>query len=203
MSSKTTIMRRIFLTLPLLFVCCVGFTQETNTHLFSDVRFGAKAGLNISNQFGDVNGARVPRFDAHAGVISKMPLFEGWDVLLEAIYSREGYKFKEGGLQEGTELQGFLNLNGLASRDITPKISAEAGMSLAVKLHETAGEIGRNRYKRIWFGITAGGTYRLMEQWWLQGRLTYKPEDLIRDEAPDNEGTSSLMFQLSVVYLFN
>lgn len=188
-----------------LFFLSAGLAQDGKfATFFKDARYGIKGGLNIANQFGDLNGDHGFRFDGHLGGFILVPINEKWDGMGEIIYSREGFNWtSDVGDNIGAPLQGYLNMNALASRRLEGRFTADFGIAIAVFLHENTKNVEKSRYKPVWFGITGGTTYTLNDNWLLQARINVKPSDIIRADAGDTEGTSSLVLQLSAVYILN
>jgi len=91
----------------------------------------------------------------------------------------------------------------LASTRLIDKVTREFGPIITVKVHEEEDGVSRSRYKHVWFGLAAGATYSIDENFFAQARINYKPSDLIKANVGDTEGTSSLVFQLSIGYFFN
>ncbi len=195
-------MSRLFI---LLFFCSTfGLSaQDEDLSFFDSIALRGKLGLNINNHYGDVVDATSPRFDLHLGGLVQASLSTEWKITGEVLYSREGYNpanDDSGALKVKLE---FLNIFGLANYKLGKNWSLDFGPMLAVKISESSEDDEKektDRYKPIRLGIGAGSTYQINDSWQGQARLIFKPNSLIKQEASDNEGTTSLMLQFSVVY---
>ncbi len=84
--------KRITLALTLLFTISNMTAQEES------VRFGAKAGLNLSNIKGDLTSDFKTRISFHIGALVEIPLSDRFAFQPELLYSSQGakFEFKEG-----------------------------------------------------------------------------------------------------------
>ncbi|MEM6514624.1 MAG: porin family protein [Bacteroidota bacterium] len=165
------------------------------------ISVSAKAGFNINTHSGDVGENVSPKFDFHVGGFAQSQISEQWGVTGELLYSREGYRVPD---DDFVISLGFLNVSALANYSINEDLTLDFGALLAVKLNESTkledNKRNTNRYKPLRPGILAGSSYNINEKFTAQGRLIFKPTDLIRDDAGDNEGTTSWLLQFSVAY---
>ena len=169
---------------------------------FSNWLYGAKAGINLSNMYGDV-GNNSYMFSFHFGAVGNKSLNEKIGLAVEPHISIEGQKLN-GGFDRIT----FLNIPVMAVYKATDKISAEGGLKLGIKIIEktkfgTTGEtLRRNRFKTLAPGLVIGSTYKFSEQWLAQFRYNIKFKDVVRVDGGDSEGSIIMLFQFSAVYMF-
>ena len=180
--------------------------QETasSNNFFQNLEYGVLAGLNLSGLQGDVDPSSTMRFDWHVGAIISKPINDTFHIQVEPTYSREGSGVSNG---SGAWRIGYFNLPILARIYAIDSWSFEAGAKIAIKISETG--LGRNsrnnsnRYKPVWPGLVVGTHYLFNSNWGAQFRFNYSPSDLVKANAGDTEGTSSIVFQFSAIYLFN
>ena len=167
-------------------------------------KFAAKGGVNFSRAFGDIGNSESFLLDFHIGGIIKTPTFLNFDIQAEPQFSRIGSKANGKSLRVYT----FLDIPILAQYKFLNKFSVEAGpkmaFTLSQKQRQSSGDLESvNRLKPITFGLTGGATYNLNSNWFSQFRVNYWFSDIIKKDDGDSEGTSLLLFQLSIGYWIN
>ncbi|MDC8004283.1 porin family protein [Aureisphaera galaxeae] len=187
----------------LLIVTPLSAQEDTSSgSFFSGWEFGAKAGINLSNMYGDV-GDNSFLFFANAGAVIDKKVIDPWSLSVEPHVSGEGQN-----LNEGYERVIYLNLPFLVKYQVAEPLSIDGGIHMGVKIAERTkfsnGDTkNRNRFKRIAPGFTAGVTYDVTQDWFVQFRTNLKLSDVIRYDAGDTEGSTILAFQFSVGRWFN
>lgn len=169
-------------------------------------RFAAKGGINFSNNLGDVDSRETFLLDFHIGGVVKIPTPLPFDIQIEPQYSRVGSRL--GG--KTRRRFSFLDLPLLGTITTFNEFSIEAGPKLGItldqkqRLNALDGELNKvDRLKAVTGGLVAGATYNFKDKLFSQFRVNYTFGDIIRDDAGDNEGTSILLFQLSIGYWLN
>lgn len=81
-------MKKVFIA----FVCATSLLSAK-----AQVKFGVKAGVNISNFTGDVSENKS-KLSLNAGAYAKIPLFASFSLNPEVLFSGEGSKFDEGSI---------------------------------------------------------------------------------------------------------
>ncbi|MEM7084935.1 MAG: outer membrane beta-barrel protein [Bacteroidota bacterium] len=181
----------------------IGQEKEAGSHaFFNGLDFGAKAGVNFSTMFGDV-GDNSFLFFVHAGLVIDKSLDSEWALSFEPHFSGEGQM-----LNGGYDRIIYLNLPFLGKYPIANGFTVDGGVHLGVKVTERTkfsnGDTeNRNRFKRIAPGLTAGATYDVNNDWFLQFRTNLKLSDVVRKEGGDSEGSTILTFQISIGRRFN
>lgn len=174
--------------------------DETSTNAF---RFSAIAGLNFSNNYGDVDSDESFLVDFHVGAVINVPTPLNFRIQTEPQLSRVGSTY------DGKTVKRFtlFDIPVLAQVYGVDAWSFEAGPKVAITIDQKQRKNEEletvNRLKRITLGLVAGATYNFDDNLFGRFRINYSPSDVIRDEAGDNEGTSILLFQLSMGYWFN
>lgn len=182
------------------------YAQEDNANnnqSTSTFKFAAKAGINFSKNFGDVEDDEAFLTDFNIGAVIQVPTNLGFGIQVEPQISRVG------GTQNGEVVKRFtfLDIPVLAQLYTVKNWSFEAGPKIAVtldqkqRLQEELESV--DRLKQITLGIVAGATYNFDSNWFGQFRINHWFSDIIRKDAGDTEGTSILLFQFSVGYWFN
>ncbi len=197
-------MKKYILILLSIFIFTYTNAQENNTSVFNNLSFGVTGGVNLSNFFGDVSSDNSFLVGLHVGGIVKAPISEKFLLQLEPAYSLEGYKFAS----DRKYRVSFINLPVLVRLLKTGDLSVEAGPKIAIRLSEkvdlvNGGSRSLDRVKTIWFGLVAGTSYAIDDNWAARFRFNYTPSDIIRSDAGDTEGTSSIVFQFGLAYFFN
>jgi len=191
----------------LIMSCFTVIAQESNTTkktTFQGINFGIKAGLNMSNLYGDVDPDAGNRFGFHVGGIVNTPIVNNIVIQLEPTFSREG----NGGNNSSTSRIDYFNLPFLVKIYSINDWSFEAGPKVGFKISEVSEDTNgikekRDRFKTISPSIVVGASYSLNKNWVGQFRFNYTPSDIVKKDAGDREGTSSGVFQFSLGYFFD
>ncbi|MBW2938997.1 PorT family protein [Aureisphaera sp. CAU 1614] len=176
--------------------------NENDGSFFDGWDFGAKAGINFSNMYGDVGNNTFLTF-AHAGLVIDKRTSDEWLISFEPHVSGEGQV-----LNGGYDRIIYFNIPFLGKYHVSEALSIDGGIHLGVKVTEqtkfqNGNKENRNRFKRIAPGFTAGVTYDITEDWFLQFRTNLKLSDVVRKEGGDSEGSTILAFQVSIGKRFN
>lgn len=195
-------MKKIVLVLLALSLSQVGFSQK--------VKWGAKAGYNLSNFDGDYDGIDyVSGF--HIGGVSEATLSEKLALQVELLYSQEGgkYSFEVNEppflikASEKVKL-GYLNLPVTAKYYVVDRLSLEAGPQIGLLLSgetqydssvtidgETTNESGtidiKDRLKSISYGLNLGLGYEFKNKLFLQARYHLGLNDIAKENTADSE----------------
>ncbi len=185
-----------------LFIICLTYGQQNNStsnDLFQHWNLGIKAGGNISGLFGDIGDDKQVFYPhLHFGGVADRAINEEWAIALEPHISIVGRR-----QSAGRERITYFNIPVLAKYQLPNNFTLDGGLHLGIKVKEfREADNPMERYKTVTPGITLGTTYRFDKNWFTQLRFNYKISDVIRDDAGDTEGTSILVFQVSVGYTF-
>nr|WP_321232190.1 porin family protein [uncultured Psychroserpens sp.] len=189
----------------LLFCYTHSFSQNDNSNdtPTNPFRFAVKGGINFSNNYGDVESSESFLADFHIGAIVTIPTNLDFNIQVEPQLSRVG------SANDGKTIKRFtlFDIPILAQIHTVKNWSFEIGPKMAITLDQKQ---RRNealetveRLKTITIGFVGGATYNFDDNLFSQFRINYSPSDVIKKDAGDTEGTSILLFQLSVGYWLN
>ncbi|WP_298900552.1 porin family protein [uncultured Psychroserpens sp.] len=174
--------------------------KDTSTSQFN---IAINGGLNLSNNYGDVESSESFLADFHIGAIIKVPTGLNFGIQVEPQFSRIGSAI------DGKTIKRFtiLDIPILAQVYAVDHWSFEAGPKIAITLDQKQRRNEEletvDRLKTVIPGVVAGATYNFNKNWFGQFRANYAFTDVIKKDAGDTEGTSILLFQLSLGYWFN
>lgn len=204
------------LVLSLLFVAMT--TLAANAQ---EIKYGAKAGLNIANQTGDVEDAKF-LIGLHLGGFAEIKLAEQFAFQPELLYSIQGAKYEfseEGFSEEGKVKLSYLNIPLMLKYYATESLFVEAGPQIGLLLSakedysyndtewgESGSEEGidvKDAYKSIDFGLNLGLGYNITENIFAGARYNIGLSNIL--DFGDNEGdykVKNSVIQVSVGYRF-
>ncbi|MFS4467688.1 porin family protein [Maribacter sp. 2210JD10-5] len=160
-----------------------------------DMRFGAKAGLNVSS-LGNDFGA-TPGF--HVGGALEIPFSDKIILQPEALISFQG---SDGIFQDNLRFT-YLTIPVMAKYNVWDELYVEAGPYLALLLADNLdgdnfGTIGAfEESNSIDFGLGVGAGYRLNDNFYFQLRFSAGAINAIEDVSSKNN-----VFQASAIYFF-
>jgi len=185
-----------------------------------DMKFGVKAGVNISTYGGDIKD-RDSRAGAHVGVLAEFKLTENFAIQPEVVFSMQGAdrKFTEGTtVTEDEQRLNYLNIPIAAKYYITEGLSVQAGPQigflLSAKQEGTETSPGasvdysndnKDAYESVDFSVFGGLGYDLPMGVFFQARYAAGLSNILKDA---NVGDSSdfkvqnNVFSVSVGYKF-
>ena len=185
-------MKKVFLSVAAFIL--FGATQA------QDVKFGVKAGLNVSDFMGDVNG-NSSRIGFHVGGLAEIKISEKFALQPELLYSDQGTKF-----DDGTIDLGYLNVPVMVKYFVAEKFSLEAGPQVGFLVSakanpDTGSSVDiKDSYNTIDFGILAGASYDFTENIFAGLRYNLGLSNIEKDSGDDKVQNSNL--SLSVGYKF-
>jgi|SRR5690554_2876445 hypothetical protein len=128
-----------------------------------EIRFGAKAGLNIASLGGDGYGVGSlgSRTSFHLGGLAEIPLHEKFALQPEVLYSSEGADWSFGLAGNNIKLD-YIRVPVLAKYYIIEGLSGELGPTFGLLMSAKAGdEDVKKQMKGFDAGLAIGATYRL------------------------------------------
>lgn len=180
-----------------------------------DIKFGAKAGLNIANLTGDTDSSIDSRIAFHAGAVAEFLISEKFSVQPELLFSAQGAKneyTEEGNVVKSTMKLNYLNLPIMAKYYVIKGLSLEAGPEIGMKLSaktkaEANGvsatvDIGDN-IENIAFGLNLGAGYKLDNGLNFNIRYNLGLSNIAKGSDNDDSSVKNSVFQVSVGYFFN
>jgi hypothetical protein len=197
-------MKKIILSTAMLLA--VGFAAKAQ-----EIKYGVKAGLNLSTLTGDIPDEAKLRPGFHAGVVAEFKLTEQFSIQPELLYSQQGMKYdvtEDGVDVKSTWKVDYLTLPIAAKYYIIEGLSIEAGPQIAyrvgAKIKMTADGYNDENYdikdetKAIEFGIIGGVAYDLPMGVFFQARYNAG----ISKVNDDDDNVKNGVLQLSVGYKF-
>ncbi|TXD45939.1 porin family protein [Polaribacter sp. IC073] len=183
-------------------IVAAGFTANAQ-----DVKFGAKAGLNFANVYGDDVENNDYRTSLHVGAVAEIEISEKFSLQPELMYSTQGAKTDENNVDLTMKLD-YLNVPVMAKYYVAEGFSLEAGpqvgflLSAKVKA-ESGGDSGevdvKDEFETIDFGLNFGAGYKLDSGLNFSARYNLGLSNVAKES--DNSIKNGV-FQVSVGYFF-
>ncbi|MDC6389989.1 porin family protein [Maribacter sp. PR1] len=184
-------MKKVVLMVSLLILGCYSITAQ------DDMRFGAKAGFNISSLGGDANLSYDPKAGFHVGGVLEIPFSDELMIQPEALISLQG----SGGFFQDDLNFWYLNVPVMAKYNVWDELYVEAGPYLGLLL---SNNVDRNisgtgasfdNTNGLDLGLGIGAGYRLDENFYFQIRYSTGFINVIEDVNSKNR-----VFAVSAVY---
>jgi opacity protein-like surface antigen len=181
-------MKKIILSMVAIFAFGFANAQET--------KFGAKAGLNMSNVTGDNSGENKMKIGFQVGAFANIGVSEKFAVQPELLFSTQGTKYTGG----STELN-YLNIPIMAQYKVADKFSLEAGPQIGFLMSAKAKADGggsadiKEFLNSTDFGIGVGAGYDVAENINLGLRYTIGVSNLNKEGDAKN-ANSNLAFAI-------
>lgn len=218
---KTKYLATRFIMISILFfsICSYQNTQAQKTF-----NFGAKAGINLADLFGDTYSGSTFKPGIAIGVLAEMPFSDKWSFAGELYYSAEGAKAYKKEPSDGsytysvTQRINYINLPLIAKYIINHHWNIQIGPQFGLLL--CAKEIRKvksgdapdsfndgtknvyDRYRPLYTSFFIGTEYQITENMGVQGRFYSSFFDKIKNSGGDSEGTYPLIFQFTYSYKF-
>lgn len=206
--------------LSMAILCILGFNQIIVAQEV-DVKFGAKAGLNLAKITGDVGPGKM-KTDFHIGGMAEIKISDKFAVQPELLYSGQGGNFSDGNLSLS-----YLALPVMGKFAITENFSVEAGPQFGLLLSaktkkdfddfdfdiegedmginavsEPSSKDVKENFKSFDIGAAIGATYLLNNGINFSARYIMGITNTPKNSRDDFKYKNSV-FQLSVGYYFN
>ncbi|RXM38892.1 PorT family protein [Chryseobacterium sp. CH21] len=178
------------------------FAQKTSTSTASSspVRFGLKAGLNISNiSNSDLNS----KAGFYGGVFANIPVAQDFSVQPEVLYSGLGGKAK--GNSNAKINMDYIAVPVMLQYNLIPNLYVEAGpqfgflVSAKAKSNGVSGDI-KDNLKTFDFGIGLGAGYYFTQNIGVNVRYTAGLSDVPKNNTDD--ASRNGVFQVGLAYKF-
>ncbi len=189
MKNKTNLLTLFFL-LAILWVNAQG----------DDIRFGAKAGLNVSSLGGDAAYSYDAKAGFHLGGVVEIPFSDLITIQPETLISLQG----SGGYFEDDLNFWYLTIPVVGKYNVWEDLYIEAGPQVSLLLSDN---LDGNSYggsgtafaesNGLDFGLVAGAGYRLDDNFYFQARINFGFINAIEDVSSKNR-----VFQVSACYFF-
>ena len=180
-------MKKIILSIAAVFA--FGFANA------QDVKYGAKAGLNISNISTD-GASSLLAF--HLGGFAELKLNDKFAVQPELLYSAQGAKV--GGVDFNLN---YINIPVMAKYYVADAISIEVGPQIGFLMSAKADGVDvKEFFSSTDFGLNLGGGYNLNEKMSLGLRYNMGLSDVEKDLPSGAKGSKNSCVQISFGYKF-
>jgi opacity protein-like surface antigen len=181
-----------------------------------DIKFGAKAGINLANGAGDVEEADT-KLGLHIGGFAEFMLSEKFAFQPELLYSMQGYKYEyDLDLGDGTSINveekiklDYINLPLIFKFYVTEGLAIEAGPQVGFLVSAKAEFEGGGEseeedidegYNSLDYGVNGGLSYTLDMGVMFGARYYYGIADI--DDVSDDFDEKNSVIQVSVGYKF-
>ena len=168
-----------------------------------DVKFGAKAGLNMSNYTGDVEGTDM-KVGYQVGGFAEIKISEKFAVQPELVFTNLGAKGDFSGVTV-TEHLNYIAIPVMAKYFVADKFSVEAGPQIGFLMSAKMKADGesvdtKDDYNSTDFGLNVGVGYDITENIGVGLRYTAGLSNIAKDSGDFKQGNSNIA--LSVGYKF-
>lgn len=181
-------------------IMAFGFASQAQ-----DIKFGAKAGLNIADFGGDAetSGSRT---GFHVGVIAEFKLTEQFSIQPELLYSMQGAKYEtviDFDIVEQDMKLDYLNVPIMAKYYLFEGFSIQAGPQVGFLMSAKAeDEDVKDSFKSIDFALNGGVGYELPLGVFFQARYSAGLANIADGEGSDDYSINNNVISLSVGYKF-
>ena len=160
-----------------------------------DVKYGAKAGLNMSSISTD-GASSLLAF--HLGGFAEIKINPKFAVQPELLYSAQGAKFTGGDLNLN-----YINIPVMAKYYVADAISIEVGPQIGFLMSAKADGVDvKEFFSSTDFGLNLGGGYNLNEKMSLGLRYNMGLSDVEKDLPSGAKGSKNSCVQISFGYKF-
>lgn len=175
-----------------------------------EVKFGAKAGVNVATLTGKSADDAKSLSSFHVGAVAELGLSDKFAIQPELVYSIQGASQDISGSNFKNELS-YLNVPIMAKYFVAEGFSVELGpqigflMSAKVKANGNSLDVKEN-FKGIDFGLGLGAGYRLDNGLNFGARYNIglsNIADTSKSTIPNDTELKNGVFQISVGYFFN
>ncbi|MEO9893760.1 porin family protein [Aurantibacter sp.] len=171
-------------------------TISNNNALDGEIRFGAKAGLNISTFINKDYFDVTPKPGGFIGGLAEIPITEGIYAQPELLISFQGADIGPGDLNLI-----YLHVPLMGKYHITDEFAAELGPQLSLVLSDNASDYINNgeelKTNTFQVAFNLGGGYRLNESLYFQARFSVGLSKTVQDSTVKNG-----IIQIGAAYFF-
>ena len=169
-----------------------------------EVKFGAKAGLNLSNFTGDVEGNSM-KVGFQLGGLVEIGISEKFAVQPELVYSAQGAKFDDSFFGDYDLNFNYLNIPVMAKYYVAEGFSLEAGPQIGFLMSAKAKADGededvKDEFNSTDFGLNFGAGYNVTENINLGVRYSLGLSNLNKEDGAGDLKNSNIAF--AVAYKF-
>lgn len=158
-----------------------------------ELRFGVKAGLNVSTFLGNDFVDITPKLGAYFGGMAEIPVFfDNFYLQPELLFSFQGADVGPGNLNLT-----YIHLPVMAKYHFTDKIAVEIGPQLGFLLGDNGEDYGTVDTNTVHVGLNLGGGYRLNDNFYFQLRFGVGLSKVL-----DNSDLKNGIISLGACYFF-
>lgn len=162
-----------------------------------EIKFGAKAGINLAS----ISGDNTENIDAvtsfNFGLVAEIPISEKFSFQPELMYSGQGYSFND-----NTIALSYLNIPLMGKYYLTKGLSLEAGPQVGFLLSAKNESIDvKDSFKTLDFGLNFGVGYKLENGLNFGARYNLGLSDINNIDGFNSKNKNGV-FQVSVGYFF-
>jgi hypothetical protein len=175
----------------------------------AQVKFGAKAGLNLANITGDIEGTKM-KAGFNAGAFAKISLTEALSLQPELVFSTQGAKMEfemEGVRYDVKTNLSYLNIPVLFQYNTTNGFFAETGPQLGFLMSAKAKSEGekedvKDSFKSIDFGWALGAGFLTKSNVGFNARFNLGLGNIADNTDDDDFKVKNSVIQVGVFYVF-
>ncbi len=198
--------------LPLLAVAAFNF----GTAQEESIRFGAKAGLNLSNIVGDFDDNNDTKIGLNIGAVVEIPVTEKFAIQPELLFSTQGAKaeFDDVELSSTGEIinikeeaeanLNYVNIPIMAKYYIAQGFSLQAGpqIGILISAEDKDGEDFKDTTSAIDFGLNFGAGYQLASGIFFDARYNLGLSNINDLEGDEDFSQKNSVISISLGYKF-
>lgn len=174
----------------------ISFAAQAQT---PDLKLGAKAGVNfanLSNSEGDM------KTGFHVGVLAEIFINEKFSVQPEVLYSAQGTKYKEGGVEVKANMD-YINVPIMAKYYLMDGLNIQAGPQVGFLVKSELGDIdSKDAYQSVDFGLNLGAGYELPMGVFFDARYNLGLSKVNKESDSGMKDIKNSVIQVSVGYKF-
>jgi opacity protein-like surface antigen len=194
-------------------------TTTTRTTSSSDVRFGIKAGMNVSslskNETLDDQGSKI---GFNAGVFANIPVAEAFSIQPEVLYSQYGDKYDyvaAGNRYSYANHFDYVTVPVMFQYNFIPNLYVEAGPEFGFMVsaknkaknetnNDVLAESGnyKDNFNTFNVGIGLGAGYYFTDNIGLTARYVAGVTDIAKDRPSNSDAVRNNTFQVGLAYKF-
>lgn len=180
-----------------ILIACIALFGLSKINAQSNIRVGAKAGLNISTLEGDTSLSFDAKPGFHFGGVVEIPFTDAIMIQPEALLSLQG----SGGFFEDNLNFWYLNIPVMGKYNIWDALYIEAGPQVSLLLSDNLGNnlfgtgVNYDATNAVDFGFGVGAGYRLDDNFYFQIRFNAGLINAVEDLSSKNR-----TLQVSAVY---
>ncbi|MDP3360249.1 MAG: porin family protein [Lutibacter sp.] len=159
--------------------------------------FGAKAGLNVANLSGDVDGNKS-LIGFNVGVFAEITLANSFYLQPELLYSTQGAKFDDSDFDLSADLNlNYINIPIMFKYDVANRFYLEAGPQIGFLVSaEVLDQDVKDDFESTDFGANFGLSYGFTEKLFAQARYNIGMSNIAKDSGDDKISNAVLSFSL-------